>query len=105
MSGQENPSVGFPIDDAVRGREPINAQETGCVASLYRRRHRAWLASGTVCLDCETLSVLVDGKSVLKRWRIRKLRRDRHLEQTAAMMQPRVIGKEGKGGRRLARTF
>jgi hypothetical protein len=33
------------------------------------------------------------------------LRRDRHLEQIAAMMQPRVIGKEGKGGRRLARTF
>ena len=38
-------------------------------------------------------------------WRIRKLRRDRHLEQTAAMAPPGVGGKDGVGGRRLARSF
>jgi hypothetical protein len=38
-------------------------------------------------------------------WRIRKLRRDRHLEQTAAMVPPSVVGKDGMGGRWLARTF
>ena len=38
-------------------------------------------------------------------WRIRKLRRDRHLEQTAAMGPPGVAGKDGRGGRRLAGSF
>jgi signal transduction histidine kinase len=35
-------------------------------------------------------------------WRIRKLRRDRHLEQTAAMVPPCLAVKDGRGGRRLA---
>ena len=38
-------------------------------------------------------------------WRIRKLRRNRHLEQTAAMAPPGVAVKDGGGGRRLARTL
>jgi hypothetical protein len=38
-------------------------------------------------------------------WRIHKLRRDRHLEQAAAMVPPRVVVKYGMGGRRLARTL
>ena len=38
-------------------------------------------------------------------WRIGKLRRDRHLEQTAAMAPPGVVDKDGVGGRRLARSF
>jgi hypothetical protein len=38
-------------------------------------------------------------------WQIRKSRRDRHLEQTAAMMPPRVAVKDGVGGRRQARSF
>ena len=38
-------------------------------------------------------------------WRIRKLRCDRHLEQTAAMVPPCVVVKGGMGGRRLARSF
>src|SRR5215831_2435065 len=38
-------------------------------------------------------------------WRIRKLRCDRHLEQTAAMVPPCVMVKSGMGGRRLARSF
>jgi hypothetical protein len=38
-------------------------------------------------------------------WRIRKLRCDRHLEQTAAMVPPRVMVKGGMGGRRLAKSF
>jgi len=38
-------------------------------------------------------------------WRILKLRCDRHLEQTAAMVPPRVVVKDGMGGRRLARSF
>src|SRR5665811_2494228 len=38
-------------------------------------------------------------------WRIRKLRCDRHLEQTAAMVPPSVVIKDGMGGRRFARSF
>jgi hypothetical protein len=38
-------------------------------------------------------------------WRIRKLRRDRHLEETAAMIPPSVVIKDGTGGRRFARSF
>ncbi len=38
-------------------------------------------------------------------WRIRKLRCDRHLEQTAAMVPPSIVVKDGMGGRRLARSF
>src|SRR3982074_2076559 len=38
-------------------------------------------------------------------WRILKLRRDRHLEQTAATVSPSVVIKDGMGGRRLARSF
>src|SRR5260370_42610463 len=38
-------------------------------------------------------------------WRIRKLRCDRHLEQTAAVVPPSVVVKDGMGGRRLARSF
>src|SRR5262245_3556726 len=38
-------------------------------------------------------------------WRIRKLCCDRHLEQTAAMVPPCVAVKDGRGGRRLARSF
>src|SRR6266550_1820623 len=38
-------------------------------------------------------------------WRIRKLRRDRHLEQAAAMVPPSVVIKGGIGGRRFARSF
>jgi hypothetical protein len=38
-------------------------------------------------------------------WRIRKLRCDRHLEQTAAMTPPGVVGQDGAGGQRLARSF
>jgi hypothetical protein len=38
-------------------------------------------------------------------WRIRKLRCNRHLEQTAAMVPPSVVVKDGMGGRRLARSF
>src|ERR1700716_2991631 len=38
-------------------------------------------------------------------WRILKLRRDRHLEQTAATVSPSVVVKDGLGGRRLARSF
>src|SRR5262249_15637954 len=38
-------------------------------------------------------------------WRIRRLRRNRHLEQTAAMVLPCVTVKDGAGGRRLARLF
>ena len=38
-------------------------------------------------------------------WRIGKLRRDRHLEQTAAIAPPGVVDKDGVGGRRLARSF
>jgi hypothetical protein len=38
-------------------------------------------------------------------WRIRKSRRDWHLEQTAAMVPPSVVRKDGMGGQRLARTF
>ena len=37
-------------------------------------------------------------------WRIHKLRCDRHLEQTAAMVPPSVVVKDGMGGRRLARS-
>jgi hypothetical protein len=38
-------------------------------------------------------------------WRIRKLRRDRHLEQTAAMVPPSVVIKDCMGGRRFARSL
>jgi hypothetical protein len=38
-------------------------------------------------------------------WRIRKLRRDWHLEQAAAMAPPGVASKDSTGGRRLARLF
>ena len=38
-------------------------------------------------------------------WRIRKLRRDRHLEQTAAMVPPSVVVKDGMGGRRFSGSF
>src|ERR1019366_6548104 len=38
-------------------------------------------------------------------WRIRKLRCDRHPEQTAAMVPPSVVIKDGMGGRRFARSF
>src|SRR5262249_30809198 len=38
-------------------------------------------------------------------WRIHKLRCCRHLEQTMAMVPPRVIAEDGVGGRRLARSF
>jgi hypothetical protein len=38
-------------------------------------------------------------------WRIRKLRRDRHLEQPAAMVLPSVASKDSTGGRRLARSL
>jgi hypothetical protein len=38
-------------------------------------------------------------------WRIRKLRRDRHLEQPAAMVLPNVASKDSTGGRRLARSL
>ncbi len=38
-------------------------------------------------------------------WRIRKLRCDWHLEQTAAMVPPSVVVKDGMGGRRFARSF
>jgi hypothetical protein len=38
-------------------------------------------------------------------WRIRKLRSDWHLEQTAAMVTPSVVIKDGLGGRRFARSF
>src|SRR5262249_42580262 len=38
-------------------------------------------------------------------WRIHKLRCCRHLEQTVAMMPPRVMVKGGMGGRQLARSF
>jgi len=38
-------------------------------------------------------------------WRIRKLRCDRHLEQTAAVVPPSVVVKDGMVGRRLARSF
>src|SRR3989442_768455 len=36
--------------------------------------------------------------------RIRKLRRDRHLEQTAAMVPPNIVIKDGTGGRGVARS-
>jgi len=38
-------------------------------------------------------------------WQIRKLRRDWHLEQAAAMAPPGVASKDSTGGRRLARLF
>src|SRR2546430_10005699 len=38
-------------------------------------------------------------------WRIRKLRRDWHLEQTAAMVPPSVVVKNGMGGRRFSGSF
>src|SRR5262245_35283691 len=38
-------------------------------------------------------------------WRIRKLRRDRHLEKTAAMTPPGVASEDGRGGRRSATSF
>jgi hypothetical protein len=34
-----------------------------------------------------------------------QLRCDRHLEQTAAMMPPSIVIKDGMGGRRFARSF
>jgi hypothetical protein len=47
--------------------------------------------------------VLVDHASCP--WRIRKLRRDWHLEQTATMVPPSVVGKHSMGRRRFARSF
>src|SRR5271169_4338640 len=38
-------------------------------------------------------------------WRIRKLRRDRHLEQATAVFPPGVAVKDRRGGRRSARSF
>src|ERR1035437_989073 len=61
------------------------------IAQLHGRWRIRTLVTCFACFPCP--------------WRIRKLRCDRHLEQTAAMVPPSVVIKDGMGGRRFARSF
>jgi hypothetical protein len=91
-----------------RGGRPRITQE---IRDLIRRmslENRLWGATKIhgelLNLDAELEQLTVNARRTCA-WRIRKLRCDRHLEQTAAMIPPSVVGQEGAGGQLLARSF